>query len=366
MNFFKKPGQILFLTVGMIQAACLAQATITSASISNDIPAETVGVTSTSITYTLDNTAPVNNIEIDVYHLKDVSDVPGPTNQVLGLPQTGVAGGMSHTVPWDALWAVQGNNGRQDGLFKVILTDLGTSATFAISTFLNITSVDIHGVTSTPSFDANQNPALPYIITYALAKDCLVTIQVVDTLGNVVRTLANNAPQFGELVKPSNTILWDGLNDNGRPVPPAIYTVKINAKDPLTTDVAIQRTATATLQSLANLNSDPQQTFQTNAFVYPNPVRSGNAATACGSPACFQFLAVRPNANITLKIYTIDGTLVRSESFGGLTTGNIVTFNWDATNQSGKTLGRGLYYFVAREEDEAGTLQTVKKMAIIR
>jgi len=109
---------------------------------------------------------------------------------------------------------------------------------------------------------------------------------------------------------------------------------------------------------LANLNSDAAKTFADNAFVYPNPIRDDSAT--------FQFLAVRNNASISLKIYTIAGDLVREERFTGLTTGAIQPFHWDVTNKAGKKVGRGLYYYVVREEDADGTLQTVKKLAVIR
>ena len=56
---------------------------------------------------------------------------------------------------------------------------------------------------------------------------------------------------------------------------------------------------------------------------------------------------------------SIAGDLVLDQTFTGLTTGNIVSFPWNVTNQSGKALGRGLYYFVAREQDDEGVLQHV-------
>jgi flagellar hook assembly protein FlgD len=329
-------------------------ATVTAASLSNPtIP----------FNFTL---SAISNVEVDIFFLKNVSDLPSASNQVAAIQQNGLSA-ASHSINWNALWLLGGDLGRQDGNFEIIVTgdDGTTKSSFVVPQLLNITSVDIHNVNVTPSFDVNQNPALPYVITYALAKDSLVTVQVTNSLGTVVRRLVSNAPQFNENIK-TNTLLWDGLDDSGRPTPLGIYTVSLGAKDPSSVDLATVRTRTATIQSLASLNADPKTVFENNAFVYPNPVRSGNSATACGSPACFQFLAVRNNATITLKIYTIDGTLVRDEKFANLTTGNVVNFNWDVTNKAGKALGRGLYYYVAREEDEGGTLQTVKKMAVIR
>lgn len=363
MNGLNKSFAVGYLVLGLLALTSPSYGIVTRAVFSNHVINETLPVsTGTLITYDLNANA---NIQIDVYYLRDISDVAGPSNLVARLPQTGVTSGTNRTLYWDALWPVGGVLGRKNGLFKITLTDLADDSVFSVSDYLRITSVDIHNVSVAPSFDANQNPALPYLITYSLAKDSLVTIRVLNSGSTIVRTLASNAPQYGELVKPTNTISWNGLDDAGLPVPLGIYTITIDARDPGSADTAIQRTGSATIQSLASLDTDAKETFRNNAMVYPNPVRLGNSETTCGLPGCFQFLAVRNNASISLKIYTIAGDLVREEQFANLTTGNIQTFNWDGTNQAGKKVGRGLYFMVARETDAEGTLQTIKKFAVI-
>ena len=104
-------------------------------------------------------------------------------------------------------------------------------------------------------------------------------------------------------------------------------------------------------------NAADQKAFENSVFVFPNPVRNGQAT--------FQMGAIRAGANLSLKIYTLTGTLVLDQSFPGIAMGSFVTFNWKADNQSGHKVGRGLYYYVAREDDATGTLQTVKKVAVI-
>src|SRR6185437_15660126 len=152
---------------------------------------------------------------------------------------------------------------------------------------------------------------------------------------------------------------WDGLMDNGRPVTLGLYTCSIDAvdPDPMSKDAAIERTQTLAVTSLATGGQDPKALFEKNAYVYPNPIRVGQGT--------FQFEAVRDGASISLKIYTLTGDLVRSEEFT-LPTGALGTFIWDATNQAGRKVGRGLYYYVLRETDSQGTLQVVKKVAVIQ
>ncbi|OGR89958.1 MAG: hypothetical protein A2992_01130 [Elusimicrobia bacterium RIFCSPLOWO2_01_FULL_59_12] len=355
-GFFKRGPLFPFAFCIVYFALPPAQATVTNAFLQNyTIPYETIGTPAgTTVQFTIDELA---SIEVHVHRLIDVSDVPGPENLVASIQQNGLAAG-SYTIFWNALWLVGGDVGRQNGNYQVIVeqTSGATPNSFTIPPLLQITSVDIHGVNVSPSFDANMNPALPYQISYALAKDSLVTIEAKNAFNVTVRTLLSNSPQFGEAIR-TNSLLWDGLDDNGRPVPLGIYTIVLNANDPLSSDAAITRTRSATIQSLASLTSSPDKLFEANVSVYPNPVRNGQAT--------FQFLAVRNNATITLKIYTLAGDLVRDETFPNLVTGNVVTFHWDAANEAGRKVGRGLYYYVVREEDSEGTLQTVKKLAVI-
>jgi flagellar hook assembly protein FlgD len=346
-----------FLLIGVSPRAHAA--VIQTATLSNfSIPFENGGTpTGSTITYTLTGTGTAN-VEIDIFRLKNVSDTPSAENQVAAIQQANVSTG-TFSVFWSGLWLLGDDNGRQNGNFQVIVNaDAGGSSktNFVISPLLQITSVDIHSVTVLPSTDAGGNPVLPYVITYSLAKNSQVTMVVKDTLGTIVRTLIANKAQFGEDVR-ANKQTWDGLDNNGLPVPLGVYIVQIDAHDSLSADVATTRTRTASIQSLASLNTDPKQRFETNAFVFPNPVRGGTAT--------FQALAVRNNATISIKVYTIAGDLVREESRDGLVTAALVSIPWNADNQAGRKVGRGLYYVVFREVDEEGTLQTVKKIAVI-
>src|SRR3954469_23746344 len=104
-------------------AAVLQNATVSNSNISF----ENGGAASTTtVTYVLVGSGTAN-VEIDIFKLKNVSDTPSAENQVAGIVQPNVSTG-TFTVPWNALWLISDDIGRQDGNYQVIITaDAGTS-----------------------------------------------------------------------------------------------------------------------------------------------------------------------------------------------------------------------------------------------
>jgi len=267
------------------------------------------------------------------------------------------ASGGAQSVFWNALWPIGIDFGRHDGTFAYqVIPATGTAEppTGAQSSNFTINSVDIHNLTVTPSFDSNQQPTFPYKISYALAKQANVTVQIYNSSNTLVRTVFTGQ-QPDETVS-STTVTWDGLKTDGTPAPIGIYISSVTASDPDTKAQAIARTRSFGVSSLAGAAVDAQKLFESNVYVYPNPVRNGQA--------WFNVLPVRDGAIIHLRIYTITGTLVLDQDI----TADITAqrpFRWNVTNQSGNKLGRGLYYYVVREDDAQGTLQVTKKMAVL-
>jgi flagellar hook assembly protein FlgD len=189
-----------------------------------------------------------------------------------------------------------------------------------------------------------------------LAKSAAVTVTILNSSNTVIATPLLNKTQFGESVS-SATVSWDGKDSKGNPASIGLYTVQVNATDLSgNNDKAITRSAQIAVASLSGSQSDPQKLFEDNVFVAPNPVRNGLGT--------FHFEGIRDGANISIKIYTLSGTLVFDKTFVA-PAGIPQTYPWHAENQSGHKVGRGLYYYVVREVDAAGTLQTVKKMAVL-
>jgi len=103
---------------------------------------------------------------------------------------------------------------------------------------------------------------------------------------------------------------------------------------------------------------NPQADFVNNTFVYPNPVRSGNATFRIYVPL---------QATVTMKLYNLAGDLVLSKDFGQQAADSFVNFVWDKTNGSGRPVAHGVYFFVVRQEVDRGEkelFQVVKKLLI--
>jgi len=297
-------------------------------------------------------------VEADFYQ---VSAVDSSLNKVATVIKTYSSGGPQ-TLFWNGLWLIGTDFARHNGTFsyQIIPSTNGTAGTALPptadqSSFFTINSVDIHNLIVIPSLDATGQPTFPYLITYALAKTANVTASIADSSGTVVRNFS--FPNQASEATSSATITWDGLGNNGQPVSIATYQLTIIATDRSSGAQSLPRFASIDVLSLAGAAQNAQKLFEDNVYVFPNPVRNGQGI--------FKMEAIRAGANLSLKIYTITGTLVRSESFPGIAPGNINTFTWDATNESGNKVGRGLYYYVVREQDSQGTLQTVKKMAVL-
>ena len=351
---------VLFMT-GLIGAAIAfhsvpAEAiTISGVSIPNTpITFEQGGLPNgTTITYQVDTPA---NISIQVSAVQNFGDTGIP---VAVLTQSYTTPNTPKTIFWNGLWLINGELGRINSnfQFKIIASSNGATNENDPSTLVNLNSIDIHNVAASPTLDANGQPSLPYLIAYSLAKEAKVTATITDSSGTVVRTLVDNQLQFGEVVS-SHTLAWNGLDKNGKALSLGLYTLHLNATDPSNGGTALERTRTITLTTLAGAAEDPKKLFEDNVFVYPNPIRDAQGI--------FQFRAIREGADISLRIYTITGDLVLDKDIGSVAVGNVQTFTWDASNGAGRKVGRGLYYYVMREKDDAGVLQVTKKLAVIR
>ncbi|MBI4371283.1 MAG: hypothetical protein HY552_03180 [Elusimicrobia bacterium] len=225
----------------------------------------------------------------------------------------------------------------------------------------------------------SDNPSA--IISYQVSEPMRVAIKIYrpgttfDAAGNPSTPDAQSLVQRIVGLRPGRTQIqdfWDGRDLKRALQPDGNYKFKIVAStdpaalDSITGDILIPGELAADrliddLPVAVNGSVDPGADFETNTFVYPNPV-SGPSGT-------FQIYAPF-QANVTLRLYTLSGTLVFTRDFGSVPPAfqsGPVSFVWSKVNQSGRRVGRGLYYALIRADATDGSgniLQTVKKVLV--
>jgi flagellar hook assembly protein FlgD len=167
--------------------------------------------------------------------------------------------------------------------------------------------------------------------------------------------------------------IWDGTDLRLSLVPDGSYKFKIvgstdvRAIDDITGNVlnpsalSLDRPVDE-IPVVRGASADPQADFESNTFVYPNPVNTPTATFQVYVP--FQGI-------VKLRLYNIAGDLVLEKDFGqqapSFSSGGPLTYVWSRVNQSGRQVARGLYFAVVRCEATLGgksVLQTTKKVLI--
>ncbi len=96
---------------------------------------------------------------------------------------------------------------------------------------------------------------------------------------------------------------------------------------------------------------------------YPNPFHPGEIATTIA-------YKLSDNANVTLRIYTLSGTLVLREDFARGEEGGVVGLNeyeWDGRNGKGDFVSSGGYIVVVEAEGNGETLHVMRRrVAVVR
>lgn len=170
---------------------------------------------------------------------------------------------------------MQAANARDGSALALVSTRAGARNIW-LRASLQIAQLDISPATGAPA-------GTPLRISYALPTDARVTVGIVG-----VKTLLEGAQQ----AKGPQTIVWDGTDANGKPVPPGDYTIKVTAQvagggEPL------ERYATARVLDAANIGTLQVQVNQwadvplkdarsLKMQVYPQSTRVQPAAEANG------------------------------------------------------------------------------------
>lgn len=132
---------------------------------------------------------------------------------------------------WVDLWwngKDQNGNIAPDGKYRCTVTgsDLyGNAMTPKTKTItVDTTSPTIEGITHSPD-PFNPKAGQTTTISYTLSEKCTITIQIYDSVGNLVRTLKKNQ------LAGANSMVWDGKNRYGKIVSDGTYTYKMYVTD---------------------------------------------------------------------------------------------------------------------------------------
>ena len=173
-------------------------------------------------------------------------------------------------------------------------------------------------------------------------------------------------------VRPARTEIsdiWEGKDEKLTIVPDGNYIFKIVASTdinsidsvygnvgagaPLAEDLVIAEMPVVRAGSM-----DPLGDFTGNTILYPNPVHTASANIQIYVPI---------QSKVSMKAYTLSGEMVLSQDFGLRAADTYVEYVWNKTNQSGRRLAHGVYFFLFREEPVRGEktpLQKVMKVLI--
>ncbi len=124
------------------------------------------------------------------------------------------------------------------------------------------------------------------------------------------------------------------------------YQIHVTATDTSenTTDV----TATFTLQEAVTLRE---------VFNVPNPVETGSTF--------FTYHLAQMSDSVTIKIYTVNGRLIRTIKDASANRGTNET-RWDCRDETGTRCANGVYLYRVIADTEDGSVQKVGKLAILR
>ena len=177
-------------------------------------------------------------------------------------------------------------------------------------------------------------------IAYTLPEKSLVTIEIKDQTGSVIRHLLTERPQPAG----SHIQVWDGANDSGQFVEPGTsFFTSITAVS-LADDTII---AKGFAPSLTQVTASPVR-FSPAI----NPYGTGDKGSILVS------FNLNKEADLTATVYDIDGTMVRTVNESGLAAGSN-QISWNGRNNNGVLLSDGEYTLHLRAQDSNGTFSEV-------
>ena len=263
----------------------------------------------------------------------------GPYYQTLG----------THSETWDGNDMSGNIVGEGDYKIEIYLTDaagnLGSPNPATLSVAVDNTPPAIIGITATPQFFSPKNSNSSYTATllkYTLSESAEVSIRVLDSSNNQIRTLLTSIPQSSGL----KSISWDGKDDSAAYVADGTYTFEITATDPALN-------STTAVKTVEVDNSGPTVNILSAT---PTPFAPDSQNAAYKTTIIKYILAdARAQCTAEVNVKTRIGAIVKNLGSGLLIpTGTLQNISWDGKNTLGQIVEDGTYGVHITAVDQAG------------
>ena len=265
-------------------------------------------------------------------------------------------------VTWDG--NDEGGTSMDNGLYLVVITatdvegniffnTIGTDNLFRTTVTIDRTTSQV-ATDSTPPTVSSTTPSNGSIITSPFTQ---VTATLQDEedgsgldLDNSTITLSDptGATVSGTTTNDgvnTLTLTFDSQSTDG------VYNIKVVPKDNVG-NTGSDHTVSFTLNVTV---SAEQATFKDAVYVYPNPVKDGQATFA---------YTLSKASTVKLEIYTIMGELVYSSEKDDISGGR--TWLWNCVNDDGDSIATGVYIYKITAKEGSNTFETTKKMIVVR
>lgn len=170
-------------------------------------------------------------------------------------------------------------------------------------------------------------------IKYTLSEPANVTVQVLDSGNNPVRTLLNNQLRTGAM-----SVTWNGKDDNGNLVADGVYSIKLTATD---------RAGKTAVPVNLNITTDKTAPLIT-AAASPSPFSSSQGQMTSISWNCSE------DAYISVLIYNSSSRLVKSLVSNQLFLAGTNSRVWNGADVYNRPLSAGTYTIRITARDRAG------------
>ncbi|MEZ7892842.1 MAG: FlgD immunoglobulin-like domain containing protein [Candidatus Wallbacteria bacterium] len=302
-------------------------------------PAVSSGVNdAATISYSISKSG---TVEIKIYQQSGalIRNLLAPDLQTLG----------AHSVQWDG--KDNTNTLVAEGIYRIEITlvdlagNIGNPNPAVLNVTVDNTPPDITGLLVKPAVFASNNSLSTINSTtlkYSISESAEVTIKVLDSLDNLVKTIITSVPQ----TVGAHTAAWNGRDEADTPVEDGTYKFEIKAKDVAMNENTVTSTfkVDSTAPVINNLTAQPSPFAPASQNVNTRKTKIRYTLVDASGP-CTTEVMVKTTLGAIVK------TLISNTS---IATGVLQEVQWDGTDTIGSIVEDGTYVASVKAADSAG------------